>query len=253
MRARIGRYAIAIALLAAAAALLAPATLVDALVVMRTGGALRIADAQGLWWNGRGTLIATGAPARLPLGWHVKLAALLRGALDATFVTPDGVPFADVEATRSRVRLARVDARIPAAIAVALAVRSNAIADTVAAGGMLSLESPGFEWAHGRASGSLGARWQRARIAFAGFDLDVGDIELALRSPAGSGDLRGTLANRGGEFALAGDVVVSGSTVSTRLAVTPRVTTPEVVRSALALLGRPDASGTVHVAWTSRL
>ncbi|MBS0326200.1 MAG: type II secretion system protein N [Proteobacteria bacterium] len=253
MRARVARFAIAAVLAVAAAVLFAPATLVDALVGQRTQGALRLADARGLWWHGSGTLAATASPARLALGWRVGLGALARGALDVALTVPGGTPFANVEVTRSRVRFARVDARIPAAIAAAFAAPAGMPAGTLAAGGVLALESPGFQWADGRGEGSLEARWQRARVVFAGLDVDFGDVELALRPQSGSRDLRGTLANRGGDLALSGDVVVSGPTVSATLALAPRVTTPGFVRGALALLGSPDQSGIVHVAWTSRL
>lgn len=253
MRVRVARFAIAAALVCAAAALLAPAAIVDALVAERTRGALRIADARGLWWRGEGTLVATGAPGRWPLGWRVGLGALVRGALRTTLMTPEGVPVAVVEATRDRVRLSNVDLRIPAALVAAFAAPASVPSGALGAGGMLSLESPDFEWADGRGAGSVDAHWQRARIAFAGLGLDFGDVELALRPQPGSRDLHGTLANRGGELALMGDVVVSGPTVSTRLAIAPRVTTPDYIREALAVLGRPDSSGIVHVAWTGRL
>lgn len=256
MRARIARTAIGVALVAAAAVLLAPAALVDAALAERTQGAWRLTATSGLWWRGEGTLVATGSDAgsdaRLPLAWRVALPALARGTLAVTLTTPDGKTLAVVDATRERVHVASADAHIPAALVAAVAARFAPLAGALAAGGVVSLESQGFEWADGRGTGSVDARWQRARIAFAGIGLDFGDIELALRPQAAGQDLRGTFVNRGGDLALSGDVIVSRGAVSANVALAPRVTTSPIVRSALALLGRPDASGIVHVAWSGR-
>lgn len=250
MRMRMAQVAIGVALVAAAAALLAPAALVDAALAERTQGAWRITATSGLWWRGEGTLVVTGSDARLPLAWRVALPALARGTLAVTLTTPDGKALAVVDATRERVHVASADARIPAALVASAAAQLAPLAGALAAGGVVSLESPGFEWAGGHGTGSVDARWQRARIAFAGIGLDFGDIELALRPQAAGQDLRGTFANRGGDLALSGDVVVGSGAVSANVALAPRVTTPPIVRSALALFGRPDASGIVHVVWS---
>lgn len=249
-RVRIARTAIGVALIAVAAALLAPAALVDAALAERSQDAWRLTATSGLWWRGEGTLVATGSDARLPLAWRVALPALARGTLAVTLTTPDGKPLAVVDAGRERVHVVSADARIPAALVASVAARFAPLAGALAAGGVVSLESPGFEWADGRGSGSVDARWQRARIAFAGIGLDFGDIELALRPQTVGQDLHGTFANRGGDLALSGDVVVSDGAVSANVALAPRVTTPPIVRSALALLGPPDASGIVHIAWS---
>lgn len=251
MRLRGARIAIGFGLFAVALAILAPAAIVDAVLAARTHDAWRIAETHGLWWNGRGVLAATEGQARVPFAWRVTLTDLMRGTLVTTLATPDGAPFAIVETARSRVVVRDLDARIPAALAAVFASRVAPALRTLTAGGTLELRSPHFEWSDGRVMGTVDAQWQDARIAVPGVSLDLGTITLALRPRAGGPVLDGTLVNRGGDLALSGNAVVNGSTISASLALAPRVTAPDLVRGVLALLGSPDASGTVHVAWQS--
>ena len=58
-------------LLLAAVALFAPATLLDARLNAATGGQLRLADATGSAWNGRGLVTNAQRTWSIPVGWKV--------------------------------------------------------------------------------------------------------------------------------------------------------------------------------------
>lgn len=236
------------ALVAVALAILAPATIADALLAAQTQGAWRLADASGLWWRGAGTLAASNATLRLPVTWRVNLAALARGALALALADPNRRPIAIVEATRNQIILRDLDLTLPAATVASVAAVYAPAAKLAGAGGTLVLHSSRMAWSRGRLAGSFDARWQRARIALGGVTVDLGDVALATPGEA-SGALRGSLTNRGGDAALSGILVADARVISASVALTPRLTAPEPVRAAIDAAGRPAAAGTVRLEW----
>ena len=62
---------VALVLLAAALAALAPATLIDARVAARTRDRVRLAEASGTVWSGEGTLADAAGRWRLPVSWRL--------------------------------------------------------------------------------------------------------------------------------------------------------------------------------------
>src|SRR5574343_815095 len=86
----------------------APARLVDGLVAQATDGGLRLQQAEGSLWHGRGVLASRDAGGRsltpwLPLAWDLDTAALGRLAVGWVF-SSSGSPIGAVEASASGVR-----------------------------------------------------------------------------------------------------------------------------------------------------
>ena len=258
------RVAIGLALAIAALFALAPATIADAVLAAQTGGAWRLADAQGPWWRGRAVLCSGDGRARLPLAWRVALLPLARGVLSIDFDTGDAAYAASAMPSRiglQRETLSLRDLRLqlPAAFAVELAPRLAALARAgmLDVGGALELRARSFELSPTGGHGNLDARWDGARLVVAGSTVDLGQVTLALA--AQQGRLRGTLRNAGGDLALEGSIegTIGGAvadsnagdpgSVETAITLTPLPSTPEALRRSLPMLGAPDASGAVHL------
>lgn len=233
----------------AAIAVLAPATTVDAALAAQTRGAWRLADARGLWWRGHGVLSSSDGGARIPIGWRVAWLALARGALSIDLLAGDGGRLGTVELRRGAVSLRDLRVRLPAAFAATFAPRMAALAGSgaLAAGGELELRTSTFEWNPSGGSGTLDARWHRARLVVTGTNVDLGTVAVAVA--AQQGRLQGTLHNAGGDLAVDGTISGSGSSIGGTLTLRPLPTTAEALRRSLPLLGAPDGSGAVHIEW----
>ena len=101
----------------------APARLVDGLVARATDGGLRLQQAEGSLWHGRGVLASRDAGGRsltpwLPLAWDLDTAALGRLALGWTF-SSSGSPLGAVEASPGGVSVRRLALHAPADTALA--------------------------------------------------------------------------------------------------------------------------------------
>jgi hypothetical protein len=233
---------IALALLVAALAALAPASLGGAWVSAASEGALRLADTSGTVWRGAGTLTDAPGSWRLPLAWRLSPLAALRGVADVELV-PGGrvsvdahsVAIADVHATMPARALAAV---VPATIAVTI-------------GGDIALDTPAFRYDGRRGDGTLTLRWDGARvIAFAGALVDLGTVSARV-APRG-GDLVATITSAGGALGVAGEVVASNEQIAVDATLTPTPALPPDVAQLLAALGPPDPSGRIRVAWRGR-
>src|SRR6478735_4670748 len=104
-------------LLVAAFAMEAPATLLDRRIDGASGGVLRLADARGTVWAGRGTLADARGRWRLPLGWRADPLALLTGRLAVTLVpaSPDE-PHGVVTIGEQELGVADLEVRLPAGV-----------------------------------------------------------------------------------------------------------------------------------------
>ena len=175
----------------------APARLVDGLVARVTDGNLRLMQAEGSLWHGRGVLASREAGGRslnpwLPLAWDFDPGAPARLALAWTFTT-SGSPLARLEASHAGIALSGLALHAPADAAL------SPIPHPAARGGWqgdLTLESP--RWTcppDGRCSGEARLLWRGARSAlFPG--RPFGDYEVRVAADAGS--LRFTLQTLGG-------------------------------------------------------
>jgi Type II secretion system (T2SS), protein N len=224
---------------------LAPGTWVDRRVAAITEGKIRINDAQGTVWRGRGALGDSRGTWRIPVTWRIGPLALARGALDIEFEPSPagGGPRGRITLENGSAEVHNVELRAPAAALRTLAP----VALPVEAGGEWLLYSPEFRYDGRRAEGVIDVRWDRARLASNGSALDLGTLTAHLVPQGGA--LAGTLANVGGDAQIDGDVTLAanGATVKANIAAGPGVP-PDVART-IAALGTPDANGVVHVQW----
>jgi hypothetical protein len=239
----------AIALLVAAVAAFAPATLADRRLSGATAGKLRIADADGTLWNGRGTLTDGSGTWRVPFAWTLDAPALFRGAALLTLRPVEGnaMPQGSVEITAGSARLKGLAADIPArALAGALQTRG-----ALTLGGIVTVAAPSFEWNGERSSGTVSARWVNAHVAAAGNEADLGTVELSLAPQ--DARLSGRVVNSGGDVRIDGAVTLAPTTISVDATLAPTATAPAHIARALAALGTPDAGGKVRVTWRGSL
>lgn len=214
----------------------APATLVDSRVSEATGGRLRVAEAEGSVWQGRGVLADARGGVRLPVQWRLAPAPLLQGVADATIVLSGHDAPVRVRVDGDRVDVSKLDARVPA----------SAFADASSVGGEVRIDSGDLVIDNEAALGNVAITWQRARLAFPGLPIvDLGTVSARL-SVQGSA-LSGPITFRGADLAGAGTAGFDGRTVRIDVAVTPSPSAPPGVRTALASIGPPDAQGAVRL------
>ena len=226
---------------------LAPATWADRRLANATDGRLRISDAEGTVWRGRGELSDGRGAWRMPVAWHVAPSSVARGAIEVELdSTGDlngargGVTVADgtvaLRAFTMRVPASTIRSFIPSVL-------------PVQAGGEWIVEAPSFRYGGGATEGALDIRWDRARIAIGTATLDIGNVRLRMR-PQG-GQLAGTVENSGGDVQVRGDIAVDETGAKLRADIVPTTQLPAEIAQALAMLGAPDANGAVHVQWRS--
>ncbi len=181
----------------------APASLVDGALARLTDGALRLQQADGSLWHGRGILASRDAGGRsltpwLPLAWDFDTAALARLAVGWTFRS-NGSPLGGIEAGVHGLAVAGLTLHAPADAALASLPHPAARAGWQ---GDLTLDAPRWQCPpDGRCSGEARLLWRGARSAlFPG--RPFGDYEIHLT--ARDGDLRFAL------HTLAGAIVANG-------------------------------------------
>jgi hypothetical protein len=227
---------------AMAAVCLAPAALMDAHVAGLTGGALRLAAAEGTVWRARGDLVA--GTSRLPIAWRMEPWALVQGELrlhvTPAFDGPDRAPHADIAISGPRVALRDVDVTIPASALAGAA--QPAAARRV--GGDVAITAAAFEWAPPANRGAARLQWRAARIALAdgAMPLEFGDVVVAL---AADGDrLSGPVSNEGGDLAIRGTIAVRADDLAQlSLVLLPRRPVDSATAQALASLATAESGG----------
>ncbi len=205
---------VACALLVAAFAVFAPATLVDRRLAAVSGGKLRVLAAEGTVWRGRGALGDAAGTWRLPVAWTVDATALARGTLAVALAPPAG-------------------------------------AASLALGGTITLTAADFAAAAGGFRGQIGARWRDARVVAAGIAVNLGAVDLAL-APQGE-RLAGRVTNAGGDVRIDGTVTIARDSAGIDATLAPQSSAAEPVARALAALGTPDGAGGVRVTWRGAL
>ena len=235
------------ALLALAIAAFAPASLLDRRIAAATGGKVRLVDAAGTVWNGRGALAGEAGTWRAPIAWTVALTALAKGALAVTFEPVAGAitPRGSLDAATTGFSLRDVTIELPAgALADVLPGRAP-----VVLGGTVTLTAGAFAWDGLRGSGALDARWRDARLVAAGTVASLGNVDAAFVPQ--DGGLLGRVTNSGGDVRIDGTVTLAANTASADVTIAPQPGAPDFLARALAALGTPDGSGAVRIAWRS--
>jgi hypothetical protein len=230
--------------LAITIAALAPASLVDARVASSSRGMLRVSDAQGTLWRGRGVLTPPDGRWRVPVEWTLQLFPMLSGATSIAFAAPGGAAQGvrgRVEFHASRTLADSLVVRVPATV-----VASMTDLAAVQAGGDIELNSDALELAPTGSSGSVVAQWRNARLVGAGLPVvDFGTLtaNLTVRGDA----LAGPISNRGGVVQVSGDVSIGADRIAADLRLSPDASAPAELHRALATIGPVDATGAVSV------
>jgi general secretion pathway protein N len=237
--------AIALVLALVALAALAPASLVDARLAALTGGRLRLADADGTVWRGRGFLADAQGSWRVPVAWRADPLALARGALAWRFdpAGADGGPRGEVTLREGGVELHGLALRIPAA---ALRMLPGTTPGP-AIGGEFVIDAPRLVAGSGAGEGAVDVRWERARLVWQGALLDLGTVRARM-TPSGDG-FAATFDNAGGAARVDGDATLATAGASVRATVVPGPNVPAEFARALAALGTTDANGAVRIEW----
>ena len=234
-------------LVAAAAAAFAPAVLLDRRLEAETQGQLRLANAEGSIWNGRGLLTNAQRTWSLPIAWKIAPLEIARGSFAIALLGgPNGGDTRGDFAWRDGTLTAQ---------GVALAVPSSAIGGAMAAGnavalgGTMVLDASHLSWGRNGGDGAATVRWNGARAAS-----DAGVISLGTVTVTGApreGCVHGRVENRDGDVRVDGQFTWSDAGVEVTATLSALPSTPPTVVRALAALGTPDASGAVHVQWRS--
>jgi hypothetical protein len=241
------RFLLGALVMAAAVALLAPAALLDAPLADRTATRWRLTDARGVWWNGQGVVTNADGVARIPLAWRVDAAALARGALAVRVRDADtAAPVGTLSLGRGSIGIRDLRLIVPAAAAAFVDSRLEA----VALGGDVALTSPAYALRGAARAGEVDVTWRRARIVAAGTNVDLGTVTLD-SAPLDEGTT-GTIRNDGGDVSITGTLSDRAGMLDASLTIAPAPAAPQSVRMLLPLLGPPDASGGVRIAWHGR-
>ena len=235
-------------LLLAAGIVLAPAALLDRPLAERAHDRVRLVDAEGTWWRGRGTLTTEDGSQRLPIAWRVAFAPLATGNLVVQLLRGGDVtrPSGTIRVARGVVEVQGFDLRAPAALLAGFVPALGAFTP----GGEIALRAPAFAWRDGVGAGSLDAKWGRARLRVGGLPVDLGTVSLSAASATHG--VAGSVRNDGGDLRITGTVGAQSGVVELALLLTPTAGASDVVRGLLPLLGAPDGSGGVRLTWRSR-
>ncbi len=226
-----------------------PASLVDGRIASATQGRLRLADAYGTVWNGRGVLTDSAGTWRIPLGWTISKTDLLRGTRAVALQPVDGAssPSGTVEVIDDGVRLRGLRVEIPAqALASALPMRP-----LPAFGGTVTLSASDLAWTDKAKAGTLQAQWRGARVATGDQAADLGTVDVT--ASAQDGRIAGKINNTGGDVRVDGTINVAGNSIAVDATAAPNPGAPPDIVRALAAAGTPDANGNVRIGWRGSL
>ncbi len=222
-----------------------PATLLDDRIAAATGGKLRLQDAAGTLWNGRGTLGDATGTWRTALAWQVDPLDLLRGARALTLLPAGGgaTPRGTIGLRDGAISARDLALDLPADALATLLPKGTA----PTLGGTVSVTSPALSFERGTPAGTLDARWTGARLVAGDAVADLGTVRLAV-TPQGNG-LAGTLSSEGGDVGIEGTLSYAAPQLRVDATLTPGPNAPSAVTRVLAMAGTPDGNGRVRVAW----
>jgi len=228
-----------------ALAAFAPATLADRRIAALTAGRLRISDADGTLWHGRGYVSDARGAWRVPISWTLAPAALLRGAVAVHFepLADGGGPRGSVTLHEGAIELRDVSLTVPAAAAP----RTLTDATPIELAGDIVIATPALRYDTVGSDGALDLRWERARLAWNDAMLDLGTVTARL-VPRGRA-LAGSVTNAGGMARVDGDIALAPDDASARLTIVPGPAAPPAIANAIAALGTPDPNGGVRLQW----
>ena len=238
---------VAVASLLLALAMFAPASLLDARLHAATQGHLRLADAAGTVWNGRGLVTSEPRTWSLPVSWKIDPLSVVRGDILIALQAPEGgdLPRGKVSWRDPTLTLDGVAFTLPAA------ALNGTIAngDAMALGGHIAFDAPHLSLGGNGGDGAATARWSGARVAGNAGMLALGTVTMNF-APR-DGRIQGRVENRGGDARIDGEFALGSAGIDVNATLTPLGSTPPAVMRALGALGTPEASGAVGVQWRS--
>ena len=234
-----------ILVLLAAVAVFAPAALVGALLDAVTQGQLRLADATGTVWNGRGLVTDAQRTWSLPIGWKADPLAMMHGDQVIALQAADGgdLPRGNVAWRDGTLTLDGVAFTLPATALNGTLAAGNAMA----IGGYVAFDAPHLTWSGSGGDGTASARWSDARLAGNAGTLALGTV--AVNFAPRNGRIQGRVENRGGDVRIDGEFAWGNTGIEVNATLVPLPSTPPAVIRALGALGTPDANGSVRVQW----
>jgi general secretion pathway protein N len=234
-------------LLLAAVAAFAPATLLDARIDTATQGQLRLADAAGTVWSGRGLLTNAQRTWSLPISWKVDPLRIARGDRAITLQPAEGgdLPRGDIARRDATLALDGVVFTLPAT-----ALNGTiAAGDAMAFGGYVAFDAPHLVLSGNGGDGAATARWNGARVAGSAGALALGTV-TATFAPR-NGRIEGRVENRGGDVRIDGEFAWGNAGIEGNATLAALPSAPPTVVRALGAMGKPDANGDVRVQWRS--
>ena len=229
-------------------ALQAPASWVAHRLAEAIGGSVRVIEAEGTVWDGRGVLTSPDGRWKVPVGWHLKAAPLVRGEVEVELAAQPGLdtPRGTLRMSRTGVATQGLVLDLPATILEsAFAGRSPATF-----GGDIRLEARDLAVEGSQARGAMTMRWERARlVASDGTGVALGTVTATFVPRDGT--LTGSIANVGGEVAVTGTMTLLTGGVGLDATLVPRPGASESAGRVLRSLGPPDADGAVRLQWLS--
>lgn len=229
-------------------ALQAPASWFVHRLTAAVGDSVRVLDPEGTVWNGRGVLASPDGRWKVPVGWHLRAAPLLRGEIELELEPQQGI-----DTPRGTIRLSRTGFStrglvldLPATI-LESAFSGQAPA---AFGGAIRVDARELDVEHAGERGGMSVRWERARLGAAdGTSIALGVVTAAFAPRAGV--LIGTIRNEGGDVAIDGTMTLSAGGMTLDATLAPRAGASEATTRVLGQIGPIDASGAVRVHWVS--
>ncbi len=232
-------------LVVVAAALFAPASLIDSRLAAASRGQLRMVSAAGTVWNGSGLVTGESRTWTLPVTWTVDRRSLLRGNVVLTTGDAEGsdAPRGTLAWRSDALTLDQMALRLPAAALDGVLAPGN----VVALGGQVAVDASHFTWSGSAGSGTASMRWTGARIAVNAGTLALGTVTVSL-TPR-DGGLAGRIENVGGDVRIDGDLTLGPTMSAVNMTLAPLPSTPPAVARALGAIGTPDGTGAVRLQW----
>jgi len=229
-------------------ALQAPAAWFVHRLAAALGGAVQMQGTEGTGWNGRGGLASPDGRWKVPVGWHLRAAPLLRGEVELELEPQQGrdTPRGTLRLSRAGVAARGLVVDLPAsALESAFAGKAPA-----SFGGAIRVEARDVDIEGDAGRGTVSARWEHARLgSAAGTSVALGVVRATFTPRHGM--LAGTIANDGGEVAIDGTMTLSTGGVTLDASLVPRERADEAVARVLGQLGPVDGRGAVHLRWVS--
>jgi hypothetical protein len=229
-------------------ALQAPASWLVHRLTAGFGDSVRVLDPEGTVWNGRGVLASPDGRWKVPVGWHLRAAPLLRGEIELELEPQQGIdtPRGTIRLSRSGFSTRGLVLDLPATI-LESAFAGQAPA---AFGGEIRVDARDMDVDRAAERGGMSMRWVRARLGAAdGTSIALGVVSAAFVPRAGV--LNGTIRNEGGDVAIEGTMTLSAGGITLDATLVPRAGASEATTRVLGQLGPIDANGAVRLHWVS--